>query len=147
MKGCENMKRISARGLIVTDNGLAVIFRRKINGNDVKEYYVVPGGGVNEGEKIEDCLRRELKEELNIEAEIKDLAFKTETPDRIEYFYNCKYVSGNFTLNGEEIDRMSETNYYEPTFIKIEDLNKIDIMQEVKDYFKENLHTKRYLKK
>ncbi len=40
------MKRVSARGLVITDKGLAVIFRRKINEEGVKEYYVVPGGGI-----------------------------------------------------------------------------------------------------
>ena len=130
------MKRVSARGLIKTKKGLAVIFRRKINEKGTKEYYVTPGGGINEGEDIEEGLRRELREELNIEVKINKLAFKMETEDRIEYFYDCEYISGDFTLQGEEIDRMSESNYYEPTFIKMKDLGKCDILQEVKDYYK-----------
>lgn len=130
------MKRVSARGLVVTDKGLAVIFRRKINEQGTKEYYVVPGGGINEGEDIIEGLKRELKEELDIEVEVNDLAFKVETDERIEYFYNCKYISGDFKLNGEELDRMSESNYYEPTFIKLDEINKYDIMENVKEYFK-----------
>lgn len=132
----KNMKRVSARGIIITDKGLAVIFRRKINEKGTKEYYVTPGGGIEENENLEEGLKRELREELNIEVNVKDLAFKVETDERIEYFYNCEYVSGNFTLNGEEIDRMSESNYYEPTFIKVKDIEKYDIQQEVKDYLK-----------
>lgn len=129
------MKRVSARGLVVTDKGLAVIFRRKVNESGVKEYYVIPGGGVEEGEEITQGLKRELREELDIEVNIKDLAFVKESEDRIEYFYNCEFVSGNFKLNGEEIDRMSDSNYYEPTFIELKDLNNCDIVEEVKDYF------------
>ena len=129
------MKRISARGFVITEKGLAVIFRRKINEKGVKEYYVIPGGGIDEGEDIIEGLKRELKEELDIEVEVNDLAFKVETDERIEYFYNCKYISGDFKLNGEELDRMSDSNYYEPTFIEIKDINNYDIMQEVKDYF------------
>lgn len=129
------MKRISARGLIVTEKGLAVIFRRKITGNETKEYYALPGGGVNENESLEECLKRELNEELNIDVNIKDLAFKVETDERIEYFYNCEYLSGTFTLNGEELDRMSESNYYEPTFIDINNIDKYEIQKEVKNYF------------
>ncbi len=132
------MKRVSARGLVITDKGLAVIFRRKINEEGVKEYYVVPGGGIEEGEDVIDGLKRELIEELDIEVEVKDLAFKKETEERIEYFYNCKYLSGDFKLNGEEIERMSENNYYEPTFIPLKELDNYEIMKEVKDYFKKN---------
>ena len=129
------MKRISARGIVVTEKGLAVIFRRKTNEKGTKEYYVIPGGGIDEGEDLKEGLKRELREELNIEVEVNDLAFKVETNERIEYFYNCKYISGNFKLNGEELDRMSENNYYEPTFIEPKNINNYDIMQEVKDYF------------
>ena len=129
------MKRVSARGLIVTDKGLAVIFRRKINEKGTKEYYVIPGGGINEGEDIVEGLKRELIEELNVEADVNDLAFTVETDERIEYFYNCTYKSGDFTLNGEEIERMSESNYYEPTFISLDKLNEYDVMDEVKAYY------------
>lgn len=129
------MKRVSARGLVITDKGLSVIFRRKIKDGNVKEYYVVPGGGIEEGEDIISGLERELKEELDISVNVKDLAFIKETDDRIEYFYNCEYISGNFKLNGEEIERMSDSNYYEPTFIKLDKLKDIDISEEVKNYF------------
>ena len=124
------MKRISVRGIIKTKKGLVTIFRRK-NGT---EYYVIPGGGVDNNENLEDALKRELKEELNIEVNIINLAFKNETNDRIEYFYECEYLSGDFTLNGEELDRMNENNYYEPTFIKIEDIKNVSLQKEVKDY-------------
>ena len=130
------MKRISARGIVITDKGLAVIFRRKITDGVTKEYYVLPGGGINPGEEVIDGLKRELKEELNIDVNVKDLAFTNETEDRIEYIYNCEYISGNFTLNGEELDRMSDSNYYEPTFIDIKELDKYDIMNKLKEYFK-----------
>jgi len=130
------MKRISVRGIVLTEKGLAVIFRRKIQGENVKEYYVVPGGGVENNEDLELALKRELKEELNIEVDIKDLAFKVETDERIEYFYNCEYLSGTFELNGEEIERNTETNYYEPMFIDINNIDCYNIQEEVKEYIK-----------
>ena len=129
------MKRVSARGLVVTDKGLAVIFRRRIKDGNGHEYYVVPGGGIEEGEDLIHGLKRELSEELDIKVNVGDLAFIKETDDRIEYFYNCEFISGNFRLNGEEIERMSESNYYEPTFIELDKLKDIDISKEVIDYF------------
>lgn len=129
------MKRICVRGIILKDNKLAVIFRRKLNNGIVKEYYVIPGGGVEVEEDLETALKRELKEELNIEVNVKDLAFKTEQEDRIEYFYNCEYLSGTFELIGEEKERNTKDNYYEPTFIPIDNINEYDLQKEVKEYF------------
>jgi len=129
------MKRVSVRGFVLKDNELAVIFRRKINNGKVEEYYAIPGGGVEEDETLEKALIRELKEELNIEVNIKDLAFKIEKEDRIEYFYNCEYLSGTFELNGEEIERNCKENYYEPTFIPIEKINEYSVQDKVKEYF------------
>ena len=130
------LKRVSARGLVVTDSGLATIFRRKIKDGKTKEYYVIPGGGINENEDVISGLKRELSEELNIEVNVKDLAFILETDDRIEYFYNCEYISGDFKLNGEELERMSKENYYEPTFLKINELEHYDVQKEVIEYLK-----------
>ena len=130
------MKRVSARGLIITEKGLAVIFRRKIKEGNKKEYFVIPGGGINENEDVIEGLKRELREELDIVVNVKDLAFTVETDERIEYFYNCEYVSGDFKLNGEELDRMSEENYYEPTFLKINELENYDVQKEVIEYLK-----------
>ena len=129
------MKRISVRGIVVTEKGLAVIFRRKIKGDNVTEYYVIPGGGVEIEEDLKLALKRELDEELNIKVSIKDLAFKVETDERIEYFYNCEYVSGTFELNGEEIERNTENNYYEPMFIPVDKINEYSIQDEIKTYF------------
>ena len=128
-------KRISSRAIIIDNGMLLSMFRRKIKDGKTKEYYVIPGGGINEGEDIVEGLKRELIEELNVEADINDLAFTVETDERIEYFYNCTYKSGDFTLNGEELDRMSESNYYEPTFISLDKLDEYDVMDEVKAYY------------
>lgn len=129
------MKRVSVRGIVVTEKGLAVIFRRKINGDNIKEYYVIPGGGVEPTEDLEIALKRELDEELNIEVNVKGLAFKIETDERIECFYECEFLSGTFELNGEEIERNTENNYYEPTFIPVEKLNDYNIEERIKIYF------------
>lgn len=129
------MKRISVRGFVETEKGLAVIFRRRISDNNIQEYYAIPGGGVEKNENLEDALKRELKEELNIEINVKDIAFKTETVDKIEYFYNCEYLSGTFEIVGEEKERNTNYNYYEPTFIPMDKINEYNVQDEVKTYF------------
>ena len=129
------MKRKRIGGIIVLDNKLAVIYRRKKKEDKIIEYYTIPGGGVEGTETNEEALKRELKEELNIEVDIEKYLFNIENEKNIEYFYLCKYLSGNFTLNGEELERMNEDNYYEPTFIPISDIEKYDILDSIKKYF------------
>ena len=47
-----------------------------------KSYYYLPGGHLEKGEKLEDCLKRELKEEADVE--VKSMKFL----DLKEHFYN-----------------------------------------------------------
>ena len=38
-------KRVSSRAIIIENDKILVMFRRKIKEGKVKEYYVIPGGG------------------------------------------------------------------------------------------------------
>ena len=58
------MKRESSRGIIVENGKLLAMFRRRINNKNEKiEYYVIPGGGIENGETKEETFIRELNEE------------------------------------------------------------------------------------
>jgi len=50
-------ERIAARGIILDNTDILMIYTNRYND------YSFPGGGINEGEDIEDCLIRELQEE------------------------------------------------------------------------------------
>ena len=52
------MKRINTRAILIENNYIYLIFRRKNN----KEYYVIPGGGLDVGETIEENVLREIEE-------------------------------------------------------------------------------------
>ncbi|MDD2786359.1 MAG: NUDIX domain-containing protein [Patescibacteria group bacterium] len=76
--------------------------------------YTLPGGGIDIGERMEDALKRELKEECGIEIEIitpaffKETFFYYEPLDRAwqchSFCFLCKPLSSNLTdeLNEEE---------------------------------------------
>ena len=55
--------RISSRAIIFKDNKVVLIYRKR----DYQEYYVFPGGKVEDGETKEKCVIRECKEELGID--------------------------------------------------------------------------------
>ncbi len=122
-------KRVSARGIIIEDNEVYLMFRKKIlDDGSIKEYYVIPGGGININESLEDCLKRELKEELSIDIKINSYLGYDESKDTIAHFYSCSIINGIPSLGGEELERCSKSNYYEIRKVKIEDLDNIDVI-------------------
>lgn len=121
-------KRISSRAIIIEDGKLLTMFRRKIKSDgSIKEYYVIPGGGLEENETLEENVIRELKEEFNVDIEVIRFLDKEEYEDTIANYFLCKIINGEPKLGGEELERMSESNYYEVRFVDLNELDSIDI--------------------
>ena len=121
-------KRVSSRAIIIEDGKLLTMFRRKIkNDGSIKEYYVIPGGGLEENETLEENVIRELKEEFNVDIEVIKFLESVEYKDTIANYFLCKIVNGTPKLGGEELERMSESNYYEVRFVDLNELDNIDI--------------------
>lgn len=100
-------KRVSVRGIIIEDDEVYTIFRRIVNDdNSFKEYYVIPGGGSEKGETLEETLRRELKEELSIDVDIIGYLGCDESDTSIAQFFKCRILNGIPTLGGRRIRKM-----------------------------------------
>lgn len=122
-------KRVSSRGIIIERDYVYVMFRRKIKDDGaVKEYYVIPGGGIEENETLEENVTREMKEEFSIDVRIDGYLGKDEGEDSIAHFFACSITNGIPCLGGEELERCTESNYYEIRKVPIKDLDKIDIL-------------------
>ena len=93
-----------------------------------KEYYVIPGGGQDEGETLEETVIRELKEEMNIDIKVLGYLGNSIWEDSNSNFFHCEIINGIPTLGGEELERMKEQNYYEPMFVDISSLEDINII-------------------
>lgn len=121
-------KRVSSRAIIIEDNKLLTMFRRKVKKDgSVKEYYVIPGGGLEENETLEENVIRELKEEFNVDIEIVKFLSTEEYEDTIANYFLCKIVNGTPKLGGEELERMTSENYYEIRYIDLKDVDNYDI--------------------
>lgn len=126
-------KRVRA---IIIDNGEIALMKRVKGG---KTYYVIPGGGVEEGEDLAQALHREIKEELGIEISIGDLFYQGEHegPDdemQTHYFYLCKETGGAFGKgNGPEYDlhnQDGENGTHEPVRLPLAQLKGVDLYPE-----------------
>lgn len=61
--------KIVGTAVIVDDAGRILIGKRP-EGKDLAGYWEFPGGKLETGETVEECIRRELKEELGADSEV-----------------------------------------------------------------------------
>lgn len=127
-------KRISSRAIIIENGKVLTMFRRKTKNGIIEEYYVVPGGGIEDGETLEENVKRELSEELNVEIDIIGYLGTIEYDTNIANFFHCNIVKGEPKLGGEELDRMTDDNYYEVRFVDINKLDEIEFSAKEKVY-------------
>ena len=113
--------RVRAAGVIIKDNQILLMHRRK-NG---QEYWVVPGGKVEEGETSDQAVKREIKEELNLDVTRCEKSFETEDPISRTIFFRCEISEGNPQLGGPELSRNSPSNWYQPEWVSLESLPKL----------------------
>jgi len=69
------MFNIRVYGIVITDNKQVLVSDEFIRGAYITKF---PGGGLELGEGTRDCLKREMKEEMNLEVEIGDHIYTTD---------------------------------------------------------------------
>ena len=129
------MQRWTDRGAAIIAQGDKIILMRRERGfgKNKQIYYTIPGGGREEGEKIEETAIREIKEELGIDIKIKKLMYKLNTYMRMQYIFLGEYVSGILgTGEGEEYEEENYKKYgkYIPQVVSFEKLKKIKLVPE-----------------
>ncbi len=132
------MKRTRAVAILIKGDEVLLIHRKNIH-----EYFVFPGGGVDEGETVEQAVLRELKEEATIEAKINKLLYRhIYDNDTEQYFYLCDYISGEPKLGEGCIEKekmLDGGQFYNPRWFKIEDLrNMLVYPLEIRDLLLED---------
>lgn len=88
-------------GGILQKNGLYLIAQRNKD-DDFGLRWEFPGGKLDQGETGEQCIVRELKEELDIDVEVLDLFDEFVEDDLTILYYRVTLQSGEITLNEHE---------------------------------------------
>lgn len=126
------MIRTSARAIIFTHDSKVVLIHRKWRG---EEYWVTPGGGVEEGESLHDALKREMREEIGIDVEIGDLILEVakDVHERHSHqkFFLCTHVSGEIGSGTDKsITHSTPDNFSEVVSVTLEEAENLRIVPE-----------------
>ena len=91
----------------VIDRDGRLLVTRRLKGVHLEGYWEFPGGKCDAGESLEACLARELREELDVEAQVGEEVFVTTHPyaDRsVElHFFRCDLIGEPRPLLGQEM--------------------------------------------
>ena len=137
------MERTRVAGIIFMNGGIALMHRVGVlKRKDIQEYYTFPGGGLEEGETLEQGTIREIKEEFGIDVEVVKKLYELESKkfNQKEYFFLCEYIGGKFgTGEGPEFSnnpKYIDSGKYLPEIIKKEDVKNIPLLPpEIKEKF------------
>ncbi len=118
--------RVRAGIVLLKENKVALIERHRAG----LDYFVFPGGGVDEGETPEQAAIRETMEELGIEVVIKQKVAEINLgPKSRQIYFLVEHVSGEFgTGTGEEFTDSDpndpDEGVYVPIWMPIDELRR-----------------------
>lgn len=124
--------RVRVAGLILMDDSLLLV--KHVKGD--KTYWLLPGGGVKLGENTRTALRREIKEEINLDGIVKDLIFVAES------FFSQEdhIIQPTYLIEVKEIDNLRlgvDRRVAEVGFFRFKQINDLIIYPDIKDELKE----------
>ena len=123
--------RIRVAGILIEDNKILLIQHHK---ND-KKYWLIPGGGNDWGETAKEALIREYKEETNMDIEVDEFLFFSETisPDKKRHVLNLFYKIHRNNKNASIIKLGEEAVLTDLKFVTKEELETMIIYPNIKE--------------
>ena len=99
-------QRIVVTAAVIERDG-AFLLTRRLDGTHLAGHWEFPGGKLHEGETLEQCLAREIREELGAEIDVgpEMLSTSHDYPERsVELrFFRCELISEPMPMMGQEM--------------------------------------------
>jgi len=130
--------RVRAAGILQKDASLLLIKHHK----EGKEYWLLPGGGISAGERIHEALKRELKEELNLDIEVNELQFVVETISHD----GIHIIQPTFSIEVKDLDAIKvgfDKRVVSFDFFTLSTINDVIIYPDIGDELREFLRLKK----
>lgn len=115
--------------VFILHNGTVLLLHRIKNG---KEYYAVPGGGVEVGETEQETAAREIKEETGLTITLGQKIGVININGSDEHFYIAEEFQGEPRLGSPEKERRSPDNIYRLEWVPLENMDRIALREEIK---------------
>ncbi|PLX28119.1 DNA mismatch repair protein MutT [Candidatus Parcubacteria bacterium] len=129
-----NIQKIGVSAFILVDDKLLIV-KRAANESFLPNYYEMPGGKIEYGEKPEDALIREVKEETSLDIKVNSpystfsYVNNVKNKHTIDIQYICKSES-----NVNDVKLSEEQDSFE--LIEEKDIDKYNISDEMKNAIK-----------
>jgi 8-oxo-dGTP diphosphatase len=126
----ENIQVVIVSGLLV-QNDRVLIIKRASHESYLPAHYELPGGNVQFGEDLKECLEREFKEETNLKIKAlmpyRTFSYLTEGDSKhnieIVYFVKLEDDIKNIKLDRDHVDYK---------WLNLEDMHSLKITEEIK---------------
>ncbi len=125
----ERMTRVSSRAIIFLDQKVLLIRRKR----DGLEYWVTPGGKVEEGETFEETVKREVQEEIGIDVEVGEKVLEMTNhvygEDNEQHFFLCEHRSGKIgTGTDQRMSNHDPLDVSEVVLVGAEEVDNLNIV-------------------
>lgn len=133
--------RVRAAGILINEDKILMIRHQK----GENTYWLLPGGGVDYGETMEESLKREFLEECNLEVEVGNLAYVSQgiAPDNSRHIIHMTF---EVNLLGGKLRVGEEGILKEVRYISAKELDGITLYPNIKSELKDYLQGNREIK-
>lgn len=119
-------RRVNVRGIIAKDGKLlAVKHRSKNPAKEAPSYYCIPGGGLDPHESLENGVKREIMEEMGVEAKIGKLLFiqqfwsrRNGYTEELEFFFAIDnpedFMTIDLTATSHGVEELAVCEFIDP---------------------------------
>jgi 8-oxo-dGTP diphosphatase len=116
-------KRQRAAVIILAADRVLLIHRFKQG----REYYIIPGGGVEPGETVEQAALREIREETGLEIKLDRKLWEYTNQGHPETYFLATRFSGTLGLGGPELAKQSAENIFQLEWIRLSEVMELPL--------------------